>query len=112
MKSDVNCQLGVAIKVATGSYLGNLATLFGRSFFEILVTSTSTSVFCCGSFRNLMMAATSLVSRLALRGHGLGLGLGLVRPLHASAAVAGKHVWYPDIDTVSECNSLRMGQSL
>ena len=51
------------------------------------------------------MMATTLVSRLALRGHGLGLGLGgrvvSARPLHASAAVAGKHVWYPDIDTVS-----------
>ena len=50
--------------------------------------------------------ATSLVSRLALRGHGLG-GLGgrvasaaATRPLHLSAAVAGKHVWYPDIDMV------------
>ena len=52
--------------------------------------------------------ATTLVSRLALRGHGLGLLVGgrvasaaAARPLHASAAVAGKHVWYPDVDTVS-----------
>ena len=50
------------------------------------------------------MMATSLVSRLALRGHGLG-GLGgrvasAARPLHVSAAVAGKHVWYPDVDEV------------
>ena len=58
------------------------------------------------------MMATTLVSRLALRGHGLGLLVGgrvasaaAARPLHASAAVAGKHVWYPDVDTVSECTS-------
>jgi len=53
--------------------------------------------------------ATSLVSRLALRGHGLGLLVGgrvasaaAARPLHASAAVAGKHVWYPDVDTMRQ----------
>ena len=62
------------------------------------------------------MMATSLVSRLALRGRGLG-GLGgrvasATRPLHASAAVAGKHVWYPDIDTVRKSFGLVSGQPI
>ena len=57
------------------------------------------------------MMATSLVSRLALRGLGSlgGLGGRLVaaRSLHASAVVPGKHVWYPDIDWVGALQALK-----
>ena len=55
------------------------------------------------------MMATSLVSRLALRGLGGLGGLGgrmvTARPLHASATVLAKHVWYPDVDWVGASTS-------